>query len=383
MKKSRIILLASSLLLMAGTLAFGGGESSLPKLVVFYSPSCHACQDAKTNILPGIEQEFKGKLRIEYRDIAVKEEYLYLLSLRKEYGGEDVNDLPIFFFNGRFTGGKSDIRNDLRTLIATTLHLRLKEETPTLIRLEDYFQSFKPAVIIGAGLIDGINPCAFTVIVFFMSFLALQGYRKRELIGVGLAFIFAVFLTYMLIGLGVFQFLYRVSGFWVIARIINYCIGGFSIVLGVIAVFDYLKFRKTGATEGLVLQLPGPIKNRIHAVIGGQYRKSGEKKHIGRLILSALITGFLVSLLEAVCTGQTYLPTIVFILKAYHDIRALIFLVVYNLMFIVPLFVIFLFAVLGVTSEEFSKFLREKLGLVKILMALFFFSLGVFLIWRG
>ncbi|MCX5709531.1 MAG: hypothetical protein NT088_02230, partial [Candidatus Omnitrophica bacterium] len=101
------------------------------------------------------------------------------------------------------------------------------------------------------------------------------------------------------------------------------------------------------------------------------------------LVLSALITGFLVSLLEAVCTGQTYLPTIVFILKGYRDVKALAFLLIYNLMFVIPLFVIFLFAVLGVTSEQFSKFLREKLGMVKIFMAALFFGLGIFLIWRG
>jgi len=383
MKRRRIILFALFFLFAARALAFGENQNKAPKLFVFHSPSCSACQNAKANVLPAVEQEFKGKIAIEYRDITVKEEYLYLLSLEKEYRNKEAKDLPIFFFNGQFLAGKDGTLSALRILIASSLHLKLKEEAPALIRLEDYFKSFKPAVVIGAGLIDGINPCAFTVIVFFMSFLALQGYRKRELIGIGLTFIFAVFLTYLLIGLGVFQFLYRLEGFWVAAKIINYGIGAFSIVLGGVAAYDYFKYKRTKATEGLVLQLPAPIKNKIHAIIGGYYRKSGEKKNLIGLVLSALITGFLVSLLEAVCTGQTYLPTIVFIFKGYHDVKALVFLLIYNLMFVVPLFVIFLFALLGVSSAEFSKFLREKLGLVKILMAALFFGLGLFLIWRG
>jgi len=383
MKSHKIILSALFFLFTVWAFVFCEGQNTNPKLVVFYSPSCSACQNAKAFVLPAIEREFKGKIAIEYRDISVKEEYLYLLSLEREYNNKEVKDLPIFFFNGRFLDGKAGTYNNLSVLIAGSLHIRLKEGASAFIRLEDYFKSFKPAVIIGAGLIDGINPCAFTVIVFFLSFLALQGYRKRELIGIGLAFIFAVFLTYLLIGLGVFQFLYRFQGFWMAAKIINYGVGAFSIVLGGIAVYDYFKYKKTGATGGLVLQLPAPIKNRIHAVIGSRYRKTGGKRHLAGLMLSALATGFLVSLLEAVCTGQTYLPTIVFILKTYHDVRAFVFLLAYNIMFVVPLFIIFLFALLGVTSEGFSKILREKLGMVKILMAALFFSLGVLLIWRG
>jgi threonine/homoserine/homoserine lactone efflux protein len=51
-------------------------------------------------------------------------------------------------------------------------------------------------------------------------------------------------------------------------------------------------------------------------------------------------------------------------------------------MFIVPLLIIFLFALLGVTSEQFSKFLKKHLLMIKILMAALFFALGIFLIWR-
>jgi len=112
-------------------------------------------------------------------------------------------------------------------------------------------------------------------------------------------------------------------------------------------------------------------------------RSENFKRDIPRLVLSALITGFLVSLLEAVCTGQTYLPTITFVLKTTHlRLQALVYLLLYNLMFVVPLFIIFLFALWGVTSEQFSKFLRKHLLLIKLLMAALFFGLGIYLIWR-
>jgi hypothetical protein len=105
--------------------------------------------------------------------------------------------------------------------------------------------------------------------------------------------------------------------------------------------------------------------------------------HLSRLVLSALITGFLVSLLEAVCTGQLYLPTIAFVLKTTpFKLQALLYLIAYNIMFILPLLIIFLLALLGVTSGQFANFLKKHLVSVKVIMAFVFFSLGIFLVWR-
>jgi cytochrome c biogenesis protein CcdA len=92
----------------------------------------------------------------------------------------------------------------------------------------------------------------------------------------------------------------------------------------------------------------------------------------------------LVSLLEAVCTGQVYLPTISFVLKSTTlKLEALGYLLLYNFMFIAPLVVIFVLALLGTSSQQFSGFLKKHLGLIKILMVILFFGLGVYLFWRA
>ena len=200
---------------------------------------------------------------------------------------------------------------------------------------------------------------------------------------VGLSFVFSVFVTYSLIGLGLFNFLYRLKGFWIFVKVFNLSVGIFSILLGSLALYDFFKFLKTKDTQGLALQLPGVIKNRIHKVIGDNYRKASGSK-IPRLILSALVTGFLVSLLEAVCTGQLYLPTIAFVLKTTTlKWQALLYLVYYNIMFILPLLAVLFLALLGVTSVQFASFLRKNLAIVKIIMAAVFLSLGIFLIFKG
>lgn len=366
--------------------------SQLPKLMVFYSPGCHRCIEVKKELMPKIEAEYKGRIVIEYYDITDINNHRFLLGLKDKYDPKIQEfNLPVFVMQGKFINTKADLSNDLRNLINGSLaNLNYQATSVNGVDLAEHFKGFRPLVILGSGLVDGINPCAFTVIVFFISFLALQGYKKRELVTIGLSFIFSVFVTYSLIGLGLFNFLYRMKSFWYFVRVFNISVGIFSIVLGIFALYDLFKFIKTKDTQGLILQLPKAIKNRIHAVIGLHYRKSKENSidkprvNLSQLVLSALITGFLVSILEAVCTGQLYLPTIAFVLKTTPlKLQAIAYLVIYNIMFILPLLAIFFLALLGVTSGQFAGFLKKNLASVKIIMAFVFFSLGIFLIWRG
>jgi len=363
---------------------------TLPKLIVFFSPACHRCIQVKAEVMPDIEKEFKGKIQIEYRDIADINNYKMMVSLKEKYKSGVELEIPVFFFEGKFLDAKGDVKNNLKALLSRPKNLQAAEERVSGVDLVGRFKSFKPIAIAAAGLEDGINPCAFTVIVFFISFLALQGYRKKELAAIGLSFIFAVFLTYLLIGIGIFNFLYSLKGFWALTKAINTSVGILSIILGCLALYDFFKFKLTGKTEGLVLQLPKSVKYQINKVIGLHFRSAKDaqgkaiKPRISKLIISAFITGFLVSLLEAVCTGQLYLPTISFVLKTTNlKLHAIGFLLLYNIFFCLPLFVIFLFALLGTTTDEFSRFLKSRLGAIKIFMAVLFFGLGIFLIWRG
>lgn len=368
-------------------------ESNKPTLVIFHSPSCHSCIKVKQEVIPEIEKKYKNRIILEYRNVEIIENYTFLLSLEEKYGVKLTGSLPEFYIEGHFINGYENIKSGWERFINDALSVSFKEKPGTLpaVDLFSRFKSFKPEIIMSVGFIDGLNPCAFTVIVFFMSFMALQGYKKRELIGIGLSFIFAVFLTYLLIGIGAFNFFYRFNHFWLLVRMINYSIGVFSIILGVLTVYDFLKFMKTKRPERMILQLPKGIKNQIHKVIGSFGRVVNKSTGITsdrgfsyRMIVSALITGFLVSLLEAVCTGQTYLPTISFILKTSPlKLQAMGYLLLYNLMFVAPLLIIFVFAIFGVTSERFSRVFKKYLLVIKGLMAVLFFGLGIFLIWKA
>jgi len=74
----------------------------------------------------------------------------------------------------------------------------------------------------------------------------------------------------------------------------------------------------------------------------------------------AAATGFLVSVLELACTGQIYLPTLIFI-SHVPELRAnaLIYLLVYNFMFVIPLIVVF--SPIGVPAPSNGQKLQKRI----------------------
>jgi len=123
------------------------------------------------------------------------------------------------------------------------------------------------------------------------------------------------------------------------------------------------------------------LKKNINLVIGQGLRGQKERS-AGYLIGASFLIGVMVSLLEAVCTGQVYLPTIVFITKnQITSVKAWVYLLVYNLMFILPLVVIFVMTLVGFGSQKFNDLLKRHLGRIKVLMVVLFLILGILMLW--
>lgn len=387
----RIVTLAAAICLSVCAAAFAQQAKSRLKVLFFFSQSCHICHEVREEILVPLERRFAGRVEMEYRDIAEVDNYRLLLGLKNERNpGGDVR-VPSVAVADLLLTGKEAISGRLEQALELELsHPFLRQTRMVYADLVKHFQAFTPLTVVGAGLVDGINPCAFTVIIFFISFLAVQGYSRRELAVIGGGFVFAVFLTYFAVGLGLFSVFYGFKAVWLLRRVFNIVIGVFTLVLGAVSLADIYRYKKSGAFTDVALQLPKAVKEQIHKVIGLHYRRSRQieeplpKPGLARLLVSAVVTGFLVSLLEAVCTGQVYLPTITFVMKTSHlRWEAYGYLLLYNVMFILPLVAIFLMALLGVSSADFSRFFRRHFLLSKALLAAVFFVLGGILIWKA
>lgn len=106
-----------------------------------------------------------------------------------------------------------------------------------------------------------------------------------------------------------------------------------------------------------------------------------EETRSNGLILASFGAGTIVSILELECTGQVYLPTIGFVVRVPAlRTHAILYLALYNLMFILPLINILCFTYFGTTWERLSGLLKGHLALIKIITVLFFFGLAALLI---
>jgi len=142
------------------------------------------------------------------------------------------------------------------------------------------------------------------------------------------------------------------------------------------AVRDYVRVRRGGLAE-MSLQLPSYLKDRIHRTI-----REGSRTR--RFVPAAFASGFVISVLELLCTGQVYLPTIIFVVGVPElRVQATLYLVLYNLMFILPLVGIFALAYFGTSSRDFTKFLQQRAGAIKLGMAVLFLALGGWLVYAA
>jgi len=244
---------------------------------------------------------------------------------------------------------------------------RLKEAEDRIIKR---FKEFGILPVCLAGLIDGINPCAFAVIVFFISYLVATKRKGKEILIVGFSFMAGVFITYFLFGCGVFSFLSKFTHYSVFSRVLNLLVGTGAIILGFLSFCDFLKARK-GEIKNIKLQLPQFIKKKIHSTIISKGR-------LKNYAIGSFISGVIVSFLEFVCTGQVYFPTIVFVLNQQR--QGYFYLFLYNLFFIFPLLFILLFSYAGMSSQKISEFSRNNVVGAKFLLSLIFFFLGGYLL---
>jgi hypothetical protein len=354
-------------------------------IVYYYTEGCHECQAVDALLKPLIAAH-RVEVRVTYDAVDVAGTGLRS-ALDTAYGvdAEERGVVPVIFIGRRALVREAQIRSDLEPYLATITQQDIAYFETALASAstgapntgaQDAFKTFSVLTVLGAGMLDGINPCAFATLIFFISYLIIRSKSKRDILVVGLTFGAGVFVAYLAAGLGLYQVVSRARWFFALAKWFYLGVGIFTLVLAVASVIDIIRIRRTGLRD-ISLQLPDRQKRAIHSVI----RRS---MSTGAVATTAFVVAFPVSLFEFLCTGQTYLPTIVLIFS--QDVlraRAFLLLVVYNLLFVAPLVLITVVAYLGVTSERMVGWLTRHSVLVKVLTAALFLVLSGYMLVRS
>lgn len=348
----------------------------------FHQAGCGDCRMIDTFIIPKLEENFKGRFKIEKYDTAVMDNFLRF-AYRRDKLDIKGNGTVCMIVNGKHAfNGYRKIEAGLLKQIESSLNqneepdssFKISNEVEKEQMLKKHADGITLGALIVAGLVDGINPCVFSTLVFFMSVLAVSGVKGRKLMLFGSLYCIACFLTYLLLGLGILRFIKLFSGYGTMQMIINRGMSAVLVVFAILSFRDAWLYRKTGAAGSVLLQLPESLKNRIHKVIR-------EGAHFKHLAAGAFITGFLVTLLESVCTGQVYLPALALLAKQYpSSIKWLFYLVLYNVMFIIPLLAIFIAAYAGTGLTTMIGWSKRDVVIGKLLLGVLFLGLAILML---
>jgi len=220
------------------------------------------------------------------------------------------------------------------------------------------FDSLTIPALIGGAAIDSINPCAFAVLIFLVGYLLAIGSPKL-ILRVGLVYIFTVFVVYFLAGLGLLKILTTFG----VAGIIYKVAAAILIFVGLVNVKDFFWYGK-----GFTLAIPESKKPLIQ-----KYIKKAS-------IPAAIVLGFLVSAFELPCTGGVYLAVLGLLASRETQISAIPYLLLYNLIFVLPLFIILGLVYFGISAKQMEEWRIKNRKWLRLILGLGSLILGVLMI---
>jgi cytochrome c-type biogenesis protein len=187
-------------------------------------------------------------------------------------------------------------------------------------------------VILGSGVADGLNPCAFALLVLFATYTITLANSvtsdgsptveaRRRLLGAGSLYVGAVWITYFIVGLGLLSFLGWLGQDHLVAR-----------VAAVIALGMAIWMLKDVLLPGVgpSMMAPAGTHGRMHKAI----ERGG--------LAGMLIAGVLVGICTVPCSGAIYLAIVAVLTASGGGLTGLALLALYNIAFIAPLVVLLL-----------------------------------------
>ncbi len=331
-----------------------------PVIHVYESPECPVCKKVKKEYLLPLEDTYTLKFHDLTSPEGARKFYQHMKKLGKKPGLPRA--LPVLVINRKVLMGEKEIKENILPLLRGSSSPSSPSSPLSPLTL---------GTVVIAGAIDGINPCAFATIVFLLLYLSFLGKKRGEIIKTGIFFTIGVFLTYLLLGIGLQKILRYLKGFHFIYYLLF--IGGGIILLAISAIsfYDYFTFRKGKGTYHL--GIPEKWRRKLTLLIS----RISRKKHFSSL---AFPLGILVALHESSCTGQVYLPALLIITRTPAPF---LYLFLYNLFFILPLIAVFLIFSRVSRIPWLEKKFQENIPQLRLLLGLLFLFLSAFLFYTG
>jgi cytochrome c biogenesis protein CcdA len=213
-----------------------------------------------------------------------------------------------------------------------------------------------PAVI-GAAIVDAINPCAFAVLILLTTTVLATGKKKKALHS-GLAFTGAIYIAYFLMGLGLFSAI-QAAGltrtFYIIVTVLAF-------IVGLLNIKDYFWYGK-----GFLMEVPISWRPKMKKLIAKVTSAPG-----------AFVIGILVSFFLLPCTSGPYIVILGLLAKEATRFTGILYLLLYNLIFILPMLIITYVVYKGIsTTEKLERIRKSKLRILHLIAGLIILAIGI------
>jgi hypothetical protein len=362
-----------------------GGLSNAPPVVVdyFFEIGCPDCLRIERRVLPRLSERFDGLFELRRLDLDSPSNVVRLLRYQEVLGVGENAPVSVVVDYRHVLGSYAEIETGLVACVEQGLRERLSPRWrppqpivvdvarwPSLVIAARRVRAYTVPMIAAAGLADGLNLCAASTLVFFVSVLSMAGVRGRRMLALGACFCLGSFLTYLGLGFGLLAAVRATAAYGWLRAAVEWGMLAALLVLAWLSFRDAIRYRRSGSAEAVTLQLPGAAKRAAHAVM----RRGARSAH---LAAAGLGIGAAVTLLESVCTGQVYLPALVLIVKSgAAGPKTWGYLLLYNTMFIVPLAGVFWVAYRGVAATRLAEWTRRHVAATKLATGALFIALA-------
>lgn len=221
-----------------------------------------------------LQEKYGRNLEIKDLEISSLPNFELLLKLERQAGQRIDKTPPLILIGQDILEGGTAIRESLDDLIEKYQELggtdlpdkNLSDVARVKPLVSEEFGKLSLAALIIGALVDGINPCAFTTLIFLISYLAFIGRNGKQVLIFGFLFSFGVFAAYFSAGAGVFEAINQLHAFQFVDKALRWLAFLMSLVFGLLNLHDSLAL-KNGKNERLKLGLGDHLKQKIHAVI--------------------------------------------------------------------------------------------------------------------
>lgn len=221
--------------------------------------------------------------------------------------------------------------------------------------------------ITSLALVNSVNPCQIAMLVLVLITIMMQNpERKKKILFSGLAFVSAVYLGYLFYGAVLVQLFQAFAGALRNGGIyLKYAIATLSMLIGGLQLKDFLFYKKGSfATEMPLWMLP-KAKKIIQKVTSP---------------LGAFLTGFIITLFLGPCT-MAPLVVVTETLSQLGFVRALPWLLYFNLVVILPLIIITFLVYKGIaTTENIADWKEKNVRILHLIAGILLIAVGLALL---